>query len=351
MADLANWILGALAVGGFLVLFATYFSDRLLEQLHQQQRLKFFVEGMVFASGVPVVGRSFAADSASREPWYWSSVWGILGVLMWRWVAIRSEHKAQQSIKKFDQVRSEKDREIETFRTKAQVAEREATLRTKLNVYLRKLVEQKRQQVCGVLRNRGFKKGTSIRTAEDCLEPKKHMDHVLRAMLLFLREQLPDSEESTHRKFRAAFYREDDNGQMVLYHGVGDDNRTENPHTSYRTHADHFRVNNTSSPSVVVVCAREQRLVVVSDCLVATEQGSFAFFRPEQRTYLCSVAAFPVTEAIDKDGKLRTSVLVVDTDVPGFFSGEQCSLTKTCMSAFAARLSLEMALLALVTRR
>src|SRR5262249_24062638 len=135
-----------------------------------------------------------------------------------------------------------------------------------------------------------------------------------------------------------------------LFHGAGDEHRTENEFSSHRDHADRFRLD-AQDPAHAVRCIREGKLVVTSDCLAAAAASVFTLYDDSQKVRLRSIAAYPVKEVVNPKGLPVPASLVLDTDIPGFFPGDDCDLTKLCCASFAERLSLEMVLLALSVER
>jgi hypothetical protein len=209
-------------------------------------------------------------------------------------------------------------------------------LRTRLLTALRGLVNIKRQRIRAEMGNPNPSRHL-IQRAREGLDPEGQIAIILERMADFLHQQLPPREQSTRQNFRIGLYVDRD-GVMKPLDGFDFHAKKHDPFTSYLDHEARFRVDNQTNPAHVVKCVQERRLLIVPDC--AREAG-FQHFNEEQKTYLKSLAAYPIIPFRQSARAERAAALVVDTDVAGFFQEEQREAMDFVMQEFGARLSLE----------
>src|SRR5205807_221490 len=85
------------------------------------------------------------------------------------------------------------------------------------------------------------------------------------------------------------------------------------------------------------------------DCVKAAERDEFHFYNEQQRSYLRSLVACWIGEVCTANGTMAQAAIVIDTDAPGFFQEDDETKIRCCIEEFSARISLEMALDALIS--
>jgi hypothetical protein len=279
-----------------------------------------------------------AAAADKKSEWAEPTIAGIVCLLVWYFVLLSCEATGKS-------VAAQLAGQLGQARAEADAATALGVVRTRLLALFLKTVKEKCKRIQKAIRRRGTTP-PRLNHAQKGLEPKDHLDIVLREMALFLREALPTLERE-QRNFRVGLYVET-SGVMRPLHGISLRDLAYDPFRSHKEHAQHFRLDCTDKPAHAVTCVKRKSLVIVGDCAEAEGRGEFFFYKEEQRSYLRSMAACWVGKVCVADGTMQEAALVIDTDSPGYFREDDRESIQFCFDQFAARLSLEMALLTLV---
>jgi hypothetical protein len=225
-------------------------------------------------------------------------------------------------------------------------AEFQSTLRTQLLTVFRRAVDGKARRTRRQLEHPTRKIG--IPHVRNALRPQPHLGELLQNLADFFRFQLLGGAEE-NRNFRVGVYvNVEETMTPVECISLNDSSYT--PFKSYQAHQSAFRLDVPTNPSQVVNCVRQRRMIIVEDCAKAADEGDFYFFTAEQRSYLRSMVVFYLGEVSEEDGTIAEGVLVVDTEAVGFFKESDRDSIEFCLREFAARLRLEMLLIALLPR-
>jgi hypothetical protein len=252
------------------------------------------------------------AEATQSTIWFAAQIVAVAGYAVWEICAWLGDYRSKGTVEKVGQLR------------------RQGVFRTRLLTALRGLVNEKRHRLQQVITRSGT--GTLPRVKE-ALSPTQHVGLLLRELVFFLREQLPDTEESQHQNFRIGLYVSKD-GSMFPIASFDLKHRDRDPFSSYREFHEHFRLDRADAGSLVVRCVREKRMLIVSDCL----KEKFVFYREDQKTYLKSIVAFPI---LLLGGADQMAAIVIDTNRAGHFKEEDRESIEMFMDEFAARLDLE----------
>jgi hypothetical protein len=343
MAHVASIVLCFFLSLAIVALVLVWWGWKTIREWYQEWWAKIIIE--VAQLLTVAVGLGLALVSPDEKPrWLPAAILGMFNFSLWKVVAIVGERKTKADLK-------EGVDDAAKARADANRASRESVRRTKLLTVLRDSVYVKRQRLLEHLRSlTSGGKNPSIRDADKGLLPKKHIDDLLRRLLLFLQQLQPtDSEQAQHQNFRVGFYVCSDGAMKPLY-GI-DRQDGSFPFSSFEKHGDRYRLDCARERAHVASCVREGMLIIVPDCVAAEKEGTFTFYNSQQRTYLRSLVVAPMVEVPMKDGTLTEAALAIDTDIPGWFREEDRDFIRLYLDEFAARLSLEMSILALVARR
>jgi hypothetical protein len=140
-----------------------------------------------------------------------------------------------------------------------------------------------------------------------------------------------------NQNFRIGLYAEQ-NGLLLPLDAFDLNTRSHEPFSSYRKHADRFRLDNDVNPSHAVRCVREARLLIVPDC---ANHPMFQYFNDQQRNYLRSMVAYPLPDFCPDGINPVLAALLIDTDVAGFFQERDSQIMQIYLKEFAVRLALE----------
>ena len=254
-------------------------------------------------SALTSIGTTFASID-DRATWIRPALTAWASLLVWKLLQILIDRRMKIA-----------DR---TDKAALQRAEAESELRTRLLAALREAVNRK---VKRLRREVGRKREKpSLTQVRNALTPQPHLEEMLDALAVFLKEQLPPKRRSGSN-FRVGVYINRE-GTMTPIHGVSLDDAGYNPFRSHSAHQEFFQINGVAKPASVVISVREKRLVILEDCLALETSGEFSFFNDNQRSYLRSLVAYYLGEVCLEDGTMTEATLAIDTNLPGFFKEE-----------------------------
>jgi hypothetical protein len=316
------------------------FQGAVARWIHAHASFKIIAELVQLAIAATVVLRAFGTTK-EKEAWFLPSIAAAGCYSCYRLVVVIAERISAGAAK-------ESENTIDDLRARLKVANQEGAARAGLLAIMSQLVEAKTLRVQTVGRENGYK-NRRISIAEEALNPPRQINEILQATIRFCQLQL-DPADTPKTSFRVAFYLEVGgylSGMHDAIHSIGPRRSL----SSFERHRHHFCLNNDDWPAQAVRCVKENRLLVVSDTVEEEEKGTFRFFRDDQREYLRSLVAFPVSGAVDRRGNPVKASVVIDTDRPGFFTEERWDLLRESMRCLATRLALELSILAIVDER
>ncbi len=228
---------------------------------------KVLVEGVQLLAGSVSIATTFA--TTKKEVWLPSAVAGAICVVVWKVFQIILDAKAKK-------IETEKQTLLAEY-------QRQAINYARLLGVLRTAVNQKIKRLKRMVQKR--KKQVRLNSVRDALTPRPHLDELLDGVGAYFCEQLPESDRSA-KSFRVGVYvaRE---GIMTPIHGVSNRDPGFNPFTSFQTHQAPFHLTSVQ-PSHVVQSVLTKGMIIVEDCAVAANEGTFFYFNAEQRGYLRS---------------------------------------------------------------
>lgn len=280
---------------------------------------------------VIAVARCAAATAAvavrlqGSEEWNWLAASAIGSWLLWEITQVLAEWKSKKTAKR------------------AAELDREVRIRTRLLTGLRSLTNKKADRVRAKLADHPGP-AALIRRAREALDPAVQIHFVLEALAILLSalHRDPASAEADRQQFRIGLYVVGTDGFLWPWAAFDRKNGTRDPFTSWQEVKDRFRLDNCDDPAHAVRCVQEKRTIIVSDCVADAAAGLFTFFRKDQKNYLKSLVAYPVDGNIrSPKGTMEAAALVIDTDVPGFFTDADRARLEIILDEFAARLKLE----------
>lgn len=333
-------ILSALTAVGVALFAITLASPGLARSLHETFLIKYAMELMSAAVAAPTVLRLYRPE----DDWLAPSLVGLGCFVAWRAVLLRAEQASTGKRKALEE-------EIDAQSARCRALENEGKARTSLLMFHLAYVEQKRDSVVQARARQG-NGDRRITTAEDGLAPGDCITLLLQHALFWAR-QLPIA-GADRASFRIAYYAEADNhlARRAVAVSTGSSS-IPRQFSSAEQHREPFRLDNTDSPSHAVLCVQKNIVLVVCDCKAAHEDKAeqFRYLRDEQADYLCSLVACPVCGAVSASGQPIRGAIVLDADQPGFFSEEHSDILQLALRSFAARISLEMALISVLCKR
>lgn len=304
-----------------------------------------------------VFGREAVAGTPRGQvDWRWvvTTCTVVVGWLLWEvadWWAgeklKRSKATAEQAHRaELQKTRESHEAEIARLRQsqddatqRAERAERAALLRVRLLVGLRGLVDTKNQRI-----RQGLQSPPSqvpIKRASAALSPRQHLAFILEQLAYFLHHQLPPTEGSIGQNFRVCLYVASD-GILKPMDGFDLATKKHHPFTAYLKHQQHFRLDNVTEPAHAVRCLQQRALLIVPDC---EADPNFLHFSAEQRMYLKSLVAYPIMDFRQASQVQVAAALVIDTDRTNHFREDDRDALELVSREFAARLTLEDAIL------
>lgn len=330
-AQVAWYLFLALACAGAVVIFGGIWGRGHFDRFYLEANPKYLIAFMRLVSGGVAFfsNPSVNHDVANSGDWPAVSLVAAFSWFTWECVQILAEKKAKVALDALDEL------------------DRAVSFRTLLLTTLRRMVQVKKKRIEDEL-SIPDPRSQPILRARRSLDPKAQIYLALEQMALFLRtlHRDPDSEEALHQNFRIGLYVAL-NDRMQPLEAFDFNNPSSQPFTSYRETEQHFRLDNNDRPAHAVRCVREGRLIIVPDCAAAKPE-EFTYFRDAQRNYLRSMIAYPILPFRAADGTMTSAAVVIDTDVAGHFKEEDRRLIQFFMDQFAARLTLETLLVALM---
>jgi hypothetical protein len=322
-------VLGVLALFGALCLLGILASWKTIGRHLGDLWPKIITKTIQLISGSASLFGAYSVG-ARKEEWLPAVSAGIACVAVWEIVGqlIDNRIKAVDRIDKAALGRAE-------FQSK---------LRTMLLTVFRFAVDSKARRIRRQLEQSRRKLGMPhIRNA---LTPQPHLGELLQNLAVFYQSQLPGG-AGENCNFRVGVYLNVD-GIMTPVQAISLNDSNYTPFRSYQDHQSAYRLDADANPSHVVICVRQRRMIIVEDCAKAADAGDFFFFTEGQRSYLRSMVAFYLGDVSRENGTMAEGVLVVDTEAAGFFKESDRDSIEFCLREFAARLRLEMLLIALL---
>jgi hypothetical protein len=228
-----------------------------------------------------------------------------------------------------------------------EISQTESELRLSLLSSLRQLAEWKTAQVVKQLLEAPAKKSLShIRQA---LTPKPHLEDILSALIQLLTLRMPGGLNTT-ANIRIGIYL-DLNGTLTPCAGANRNNATANPFSSFAAYPNQFKVDGVQKTSNAVKSIQQKKTFITEDCEKASLSGEFHFLHENQKSYLKSLFAYYICEVYDICGRPVQAVMLIDTDLPGFFKETDLEEWKVLVREYVSRIKLELALLALLQPR
>jgi hypothetical protein len=333
-------LVASVFVTGALVVVVFWW--KYVQNLYQEAYTKLLVEAVQVLTAFAAIGGTYAAIG-DREKWLPTAVAGAVCLGLTKLTQVIADLKSKQS-------QADWRRQVEEWRGRAERAEAEGVSRTRLMTTLRDPVKRKLRRVQKEADARELTESpASIKHLRKALGCKPHLEELLFNLGVYLQEQLPPSERD-HHQFRVGLYLEQD-GVMRPVYGVSTRDPDYNPFTSHREHEQFFRLDSTSPVSHTVRCVREKKLIIVPDCEEAKNNGTLIFFNGQQPSYLKSLVACYIGKACGPAGGRCEAALVIDTNKAGHFKLEDVASIRFTLEEFAARLELELSLLALMSER
>jgi hypothetical protein len=291
------------------------------------------------AAGSAVMSRAEPAPPNTpllEQWWVVTTLVAIAGFLLWEFVGAVGDHKYKAAKEK---KKAEVEQEIEALAQDKDDAMQQSLRLGRMVTHLRRLVDEKLQRVKQVVRESTATRG-SLPETRRALDPQYQIGVILETLASLLRIEVISAGGHHDQNFRIGLYAEKD-GQLAPIDAFDLKTYRHDPFTSFRAHADYFRLDNTQSPSQAVRCVREGRMLIVPDC--ANHPG-FQFFHPQQQNYLRSMVAYPLPDFSPDGSTPVRAALLIDTDVAGYFQEEDEELIAICLREFAARIELEYAI-------
>jgi hypothetical protein len=342
-------ILSALiAFGGGVLVLLIWLCWKWVEWLIRGSLAKPVIAGCRFCVLVTgLLARYPDGNSATRSGWWIAiSVTAGIGWLLWEVVDWWGAEKLKAEKATVEQAHlaeiGELQARVQEATAEAGTAKRQALFRVKLLTALRLLAREKSECIHKELGEpSGRTKPELLRSA---LSPARDTAFALDQLALFFYQDLPPAEDGTSLNIRVCLY-VDSGGRLEPLDGFDFQTRKRHPFSSYLNHERRFHLDNREDPAHAVRCVQRKSLLVVPDCAA---DANFHYFDEGQRTYLKSMAAYPIME-FRRVPEVRAAALVVDANRPGYFREQDRAEIAKALEEFAARLVLESAILRVVS--
>jgi hypothetical protein len=322
-------VLSALAIYGTACLIGSFVFGKVIGRHLGDLWPKIVTKTIQLISGSASLFGAYSVG-AQKEEWLPAAIVGLVCVVIWEIVGQLIDNRIR-AVERVDKAALGR-------------AEFQSKLRTMLLTVFRFAVDGKARRIRRQLEQPRRKLGTShVRNA---LTPHPHLGELLQNLALFYQTQLP-SGAGENCNFRVGVYLNVD-GVMTPVQAISLNDSSYTPFRSYQARQAAFRLDAGANPSHVVICVRQRRMIIVEDCAKAADAGDFFFFTEDQRNYLRSMVTFFLGDVSRENGTMAEGVLVVDTEAAGFFKESDRDSIEFCLREFAARLRLEMLLIALL---
>ncbi len=246
-----------------------------VQNFYSAARSKHVTTIMKFFSGA-IAFWSRSASTADKDIATIATTVGLIGLCTWELVGLQGDAQVEAGKKRYD-----KDLHI---------LKEESYLRIKLLAALAGLVHQKKQHIWKEIERRMTDTSHNrIGSARDGFDVDRHMLTIIQQLAAFLRDQLPQVDESVEKNFRVGLYVEK-SGMMVPIVSWDMLKRRESFFTSYQKYPKYFKLDCEDRPSCVVRCCNSRDILIISDC----ESELADFFHEEQKKYLKSLVAYPI---------------------------------------------------------
>lgn len=283
-------------------------------------------------SGVISLASAFAA-AAEKPGWFAPAAAGTFSLVIWKLVQIIVDNRVKAGEKK--------------YKSALERVEQQLILRTNLIVFLRRPIRHKLKLLRSTIRERTKVPGIShVRKA---LISKPHLEVLLETLGVFLQQQLEHPDGSPNN-FRLGVFVEQE-GVMTPAHWLNLMDPDHLASESFAIHREHFRINGSANPAHLLQCLIKKRMIIAEDCKAMAERGAFFYFNDAQRAYLMSMVVYYLGNVYAEFGTIKQAVLVIDTDVPGFFRESERASLEFCLGEYCSRIKLEMSFQALLAKR
>lgn len=317
-------------VGSVLLCWVLFFWSSRLQTWYSEGFAKSIVEIVQLIASAAAVYVTIAT-TVDKPKWFHTLIAAIVCVSVWRIVQFFADGKSKAADR-------EKFAALDAF-------QRTALGRVKLLSILRGLL-RKRVERIERTRSELVQGGarTSIATMRQALDPERHINDVLEALVGYFRSLRPDTEETQRAEVRIGLYIAQD-GQAVPVEWFSVKERSREIYRSFREHPEHFRLDSADRPAHVVRCLNDRRAYIVEDCEAAAAEGSFRYFGDEQRVYLKSLFVCPLGDLpiVGESGNVEfvRAAIAADSDLSGYFRERDERLFGEGVDFFQTRLLLE----------
>jgi hypothetical protein len=331
MPDIFFWILLPLTVVGLaLLVWVIGFWPYRINEWYSEGFAKSVVELVQLAASVATVFVTIAAAN-DKPKWFDVLIVAVVCVTVWRIAQFIADWKSKAGER--------------AKRAALESMQRTALSRVKLLSILRGLLRKRVERIERArmeLPPGGYK--ASISTMRGALDPERHINDVLEALVGYFQSLRPDTSETHQAEVRIGLYIAQ-GGQAVPVEWFSVKQRSREIYRSFREQPDHFRLNCQERPAHVVRCLNERRAYTVEDCEAAAEADLFRYFSHEQRSYLKSLFVCPLGDLpiVDESGSVEfvRSAIVADSDLPRYFLASEERLYCEGVDFFQTRLLLE----------
>ena len=331
------FVSGGIAILGLLALILVLGHWPWLHRWYHELWAK--VASALFRLGAAVAAIVGKFTTQPDGPWFMQSWFLMLiagiGYCLWELAGAIGDHKLKR----------EKEKKAEAYETEIVVLQKDkldveyaARRLRRLISTLSALVYFKLQRVRTVI-NEPNAPSESMKQVRKGLNADEQIHGIADALARYLRE-FADSETTTlEPDFRVGLYAEE-NGYLVPVDAFSLKSRSHSPFRSFSEHREQFRLD-SSTASHAVRAIRHNEILIVENC---EEDPEFVFFNEAQHNYLKSMIACPLVEFRRNGIENVKAVLVIDTDVPGYFRVADRLVLRFILDAFVARLQLEYSL-------
>jgi hypothetical protein len=357
LESIAFWASVVVAFGGTCALLAVSVFWSRLSRHYQEAWAKiaiaFFRAVAALSALAAKSAPSLPDKSILKQPWAATIGIAALGYLLWEIAGAVGDQRfkrlkdktAEEHQDEIDELKethakaiANLNRGVEEANQDRDDAELGAIRLNWVLTHLRGLANEKLQRVRLTVAGGGR---ATIQLARQGLDPEEQVRVLLEGLAsLFRYAAIHADPNSFNQNFRVGLFAERD-GHLEPLDAFDMATRNHDPFSSYRLHAERFRLDNNANPSHAVRCVREGKALIVEDC--ATAPG-FEFFNDRQRKYLRSIIAYPLSGFCADGVNQVSAALLVDTDVPGFFREEDREILELLLREFATRIDLEYAI-------
>jgi hypothetical protein len=340
LEHLAPYALGAgifAAICGLICCVLVWFFWSWVGKYYAESWVKFATAVFRFLAAIS----GFLGKSGSAS---WGLVIGIaaFGILIWEVTGLIGNIKHERDKKKSELDHAAKIAELSERNNELIQDVTDATnlvLRSDwLLTHLGELTSKKCQRVRDAIASRSSQ--ATVPNTREGLSPELQLQLILENIASHYRKDCPPNQN-----FRIGLYVEEA-GSLAPLQAFDLISKSHAPFTSFSKHPLRYNLTNSTNPSHAVRCVTSGEMMIIEDC---QNDSTFEFYSDQQKNYLRSMVAFPLSDFRCNGSGPILAALVIDTNRPNFFLKNDSEILKKELTHFANRLILEYSINELVS--